>query len=529
MRKMIRVFVCLGALAVLPLTQMAQAAPARELSIGLSSNVTSMDPHYHNLTPNNALLRHVFESLITQDASQTLVPALATSWRNVDPMTWEFKLRRNVKFHDGSPFTAEDVAFSFKRAPNVPNSPSSFAPYLKAITEVVVKDEHTILLKTATPYPLMPNDIATVLIVSKKVAAQANTEDFNSGKATVGTGPYKFVEYVPNQRVVLKANFAYWAGEEPWEKVTFKMLTSAPARVAALLAKDVDTIEGVPTADLAMLSKDKRVSLFNKISNRIIYLHVDSGRATGSPFVFDKAGKPLEKNPLADVRVRQAISLAIDRFAISSRLMEGSALPAAQFLPDGFFGVSKNLKPSKQDVAAAKKLLTEAGYPNGFALTLHSPAGRYINDEKIAQTVAQMLTRAGIDTKVETMPPSVFFTRGTKLEFSLMLVGWGSETGEASSPLRALVATFDKDKGMGVSNRGRYSNAEVDRLLNDALATIDNPKRASLLAQATELAMKEVGIVPLHYEVTTWATRAGLRYTGRADQYTLATELRSAK
>jgi peptide/nickel transport system substrate-binding protein len=507
----------------------AHAAQPRELSIGLSSTVTSMDPHYHNLTPNNALLRHVFDSLIKQDPSQTLVPSLAKSWRTLDATTWEFKLRQNVTFHDGSPFTAEDVAFSFKRAPNVPNSPSSFAPYLKAITEVIVKDPHTIHLKTATPYPLMPNDIATVLIVSKKAAERATTEDYNSGKATIGTGPYKFAEYVPNQRVVLTPNFKYWAGEEPWEKVTFKMLTSAPARVAALLSKDVDAIEGVPTADLAMLSKDKRVAVFNKISNRIIYLHLDSGRATGSPFVFDKAGKPLEKNPLADVRVRQAISATIDRNAITSRIMEGSALPAAQFLPDGFFGVSKNLKPQKVDVALAKKLLADAGFPNGFAMTLHSPAGRYINDEKIAQAVAQMLSRVGIDTKVETMPPSVFFTRGTKLEFSFMLVGWGSETGEASSPLRALVATYDKDKGMGVSNRGRFSNAEVDRLLNEALATIDDAKRASLLAQSTEVAMKEVGIVPLHYEVSTWATRAGLRYAGRADQYTLAMELRTVK
>jgi peptide/nickel transport system substrate-binding protein len=505
------------------------AAPPRELSIGLASTVTSMDPHYHNLTPNNSVLRHVFDSLIKQDPSQALVPSLAKSWRTLDATTWEFKLRQNVTFHDGAPFTAEDVAFSFKRAPNVPNSPSSFAPYLKAITEVIVKDPHTIHLKTATPYPLMPNDIATVLIVSKKAAERAATEDFNSGKATIGTGPYKFAEYVPNQRVVFTPNFNYWGGEEPWEKVTFKMLTSAPARVAALLSKDVDAIEGVPTADLAMLSKDKRVAVFNKISNRIIYLHLDSGRATGSPFVFDKAGKALEKNPLADVRVRQAISAAIDRNAITSRIMEGSALPAGQFLPEGFFGVSKNLKPQKVDVALAKKLLADAGYPNGFAMTLHSPAGRYINDEKIAQAVAQMLSRVGIDTKVETMPPSVFFTRGTKLEFSFMLVGWGSETGEASSPLRALVATYDKDKGMGVSNRGRFSNADVDRLLNEALATIDDTKRASLLAQSTEVAMREAGIVPLHYEVSAWATRAGLRYTGRADQYTLAMELRPVK
>ncbi len=529
--KAIAHFFCLILFAA-SLFQQANAgstASSRELSIGLSSSITSIDPHYHNLTPNNALLRHVFDSLITQDASQTLVPSLARAWRSVDATTWEFKLRRDVTFHDGSPFTAEDVAFSFKRAPTVPNSPSSFAPYLKAITEVIVKDAYTIQLKTAAPYPLMPNDIATVLIVSKKAAERATTDDFNSGKAAVGTGPYKFSEYTPNQRVVLKANYKYWAGEEPWEKVTFKMLTSAPARVAALLSKDVDMIEGVPTADLANLSRDKRVSIFNKISNRVIYLHLDSGRKASSPFVFDKSGKPLDKNPLADVRVRQAISAAIDRNAITSRIMEGSALPAGQLLADGFFGVSKNLKAPKADVVLAKKLLADAGYPNGFAITLHSPAGRYINDEKIAQSVAQMLTRVGIDTKVETMPPSVFFTRGTKLEFSLMLVGWGSETGEASSPLRALVATYDKDKGMGVSNRGRFSNAEVDRLLAEALTTIDDSKRAILLGQSTEAAMKAVGVVPIHYEISTWATRADLRYQGRADQYTLATELRAVK
>ena len=508
--------------------QHASAAPAKELSIGLSSSITSMDPHHHNLTPNNALLRHVFNSLIAQDASQTLVPSLARSWRTVNATTWEFKLRPNVTFHDGTPFTAEDVAFSFKRAPTVPNSPSSFAPYLKAITEVVVVDTRTIHLKTAAPYPLMPNDIATVLIVSKKAAERATTDDFNSGKSAIGTGPYKFAEYVPNQRVVLTANYKYWAGEEPWEKVTFKMLTSAPARVAALLSKDVDAIEDVPPADLANLGKDKRVALFNKISNRIIYLHLDSGRKTGSPFVFDKSSKPLEKNPLADVRVRQAVSAAIDRYAITSRIMEGNALPAGQLLADGFFGVSKSLEAQKIDVPVAKKLLADAGYPNGFAMTLHSPAGRYINDEKIAQAVAQMLTRVGIDTKVETMPPSVFFTRGTKLEFSFMLVGWGSETGEASSPLRALVATYDKDKGMGVSNRGRFSNADVDRLLAEALTTIDNSKRAALLAQSTEAAIKDVGIVPLHYEISSWATRAGLRYTGRADQNTLAMDIRTS-
>jgi peptide/nickel transport system substrate-binding protein len=504
-------------------------ATGKDITIALSSSITSMDPHYHNITTNNGMMRHVYDTLIRQDASQALVPGLARSWRTLDDTTWEFKLQRDVKFHDGSAFTADDVAFSFKRAPNVANSPASFATYLKGIKELIVKDAHTLIIKTGAPYPLLANDLATVPIVAKGVGDKVTTDDFNSGKAAIGTGPYKFAEYVPNQRIVLKANYAYWAGEEPWGKVTFKILTSAPARVAALLSGDADFIEGVPTADLANLSKDKKVALFSRISNRVIYLHLDSGRKTGSPFVFDKSGKPLDKNPLADARVRQAMSKAIDRNAITTRIMESNAFPAAQFLPDGFFGVSKNLKPAKPDLAGAKALLAEAGYPSGFNVTLHSPVGRYINDEKVAQAIAQMLTRIGIETKVETMPPSVFFTRGTKLEFSLLLAGWGAETGEASSPLRALVATFDKDKGMGAANRGRYSNAEVDRLLAAALATIDDTKRAALLAEATEVAMKDAAIVPLHYEISSWASKAGLRYTGRADQYTLAMDLRSTK
>ncbi|MEP7156627.1 MAG: ABC transporter substrate-binding protein [Betaproteobacteria bacterium] len=513
--------------AVIKTDTKADAKPlSREISIGLSSAITSMDPHYHNLIPNNGVLRHIYDSLIRQDASQSLVPGLAKSWRAIDSTTWEFKLRRGVRWHDGHEFTAEDVAFTIKRAPNVPNSPASFATYLKAITAVEIVDPYTLVLRTAVPSPLLPNDIATVLIVSKKVGQTATTEDYNSGKAAIGTGPYKFVGYVPNQQIVVKANYAYWAGEEPWDKVTFKMLTNPATRVAALLSGDVAFIEGVPTQDQANLAKDKRFSLFNKVSNRIIYLHLDSGRKTRSPYTFDKDGKPLEKNPLADARVRRALSLAIDRAAIVSRIMDGNAIAAGQLLADGFFGVSKILKPEKPDPAQAKKLLSDAGYPDGFRLTLHGPAGRYINDDKIVQAVAQMLTRIGVDTRVETMPPSVFFSRGSRLEFSFIMVGWGAETGEASSPLRALLATYDTATGMGVANRGRYSNRELDRVLAQALTTIDDNKRAVLLAQATELGIRDTGLIPLHYEISTWATRSGLRYAGRADQYTLAMDLR---
>jgi peptide/nickel transport system substrate-binding protein len=505
------------------------AAPAADLTIGLAAEVTSTDPHYHNLSPNNSMAQHVFEQLISQDEKQRLVPALAESWKALDDLTWEFKLRKGVKWHDGSDFTADDVAFTVKRAPNVPNSPSSFGIYLKQLKEVVVKDPHTIVFKTAAPYPLMPSDISNIFIVSRKHGENATTEDYNSGKAAVGTGPYRFVEWVRGDRIVLARNPAYWGKKEPWDKVTFKVISNSAARVAALLAGDVQVIESVPTADIARMKQNKDVAVVSGVSNRVIYLHVDSGREKNSPFVTDKQGKPLEKNPLRDVRVRKAISKAINRQAIVERVMEESAIPASQLLPEGFFGVSPKLKVEKYDVDGAKKLLAEAGYKDGFGLTIHGPNNRYINDEKVCQAIAQMLSRVGIDTKVETMPSNVFFSRGSKLEFSLMLVGWGSGTGEASSPLKSLLATFDKDKGMGASNRGRYSNPKLDQLLDEALRTVDDKKREKLLQEATEAGINDLGIIPIHYEVSTWGTRKGLAYTARTDQNTLAMGVRPAK
>jgi peptide/nickel transport system substrate-binding protein len=507
----------------------SSAHAARDISIGLQAAITSMDPHYHNLSPNNSMMQHVFEGLIKRDENQKLVPGLATSWKAVDDMTWEFKLRKNVRFHDGSPFTAEDVAFTLKRVPNVPNSPSSFATFTKPIVDVKIVDPHTIVFKTATPHVLLPSDLASVMIVSKLHGEKAGTEDYNAGKACIGTGPYKFAEYVPNQRVVVKANYGYWGGEEPWDKITFKILTNAAARVAALLSGDVQMIETVPTSDIAKMERDKNLSVVSKVSNRVIYVHLNQSTEKSPPFVFDKAGKPLDRNPFRDVRVRKALSMAVNRDAIVDRVMEKKGVAAAQLLPDIFYGTSKKLKPAKHDPEGAKKLLVEAGYPNGFAMTLHGPAGRYINDDKVIQALAQFYSRIGIDTKVETFPASVYFTRATNLEFGYMLLGWGTESGEQASAMRSLLATRDPAKGMGVNNRGRYTNPAFDKLLEQALVTMDDKKREGLIQQAAEMVMGEVGLIPLHYEVSTWAAAKGFKYTPRTDQYTLATSLKPSK
>ncbi len=319
----------------------------------------------------------------------------------------------------------------------------------------------------------------------------------------------------------MQRNPQYWGGVEPWEKVIFKPLTNDAARVAALLAGDVDLIDVVPSADLERVKRTSSLSLYRIVSNRVMYLHLDSDR-DASPFITGVTGK----NPLKDVRVRNAISLAINRPAIADRVMEGLAIPANQLLPEGFFGHNPALPPAKYDPEGAKKLLADAGYPNGFGITLHAPNNRYPNDEKIAQAVAQMLSRIGIATKVEAMPSNIFFSRGTKLDFSFLLAGWGSGTGEVSSPLRALLATFNKDTGMGSANRGRYSNPKMDAVLNQALETVDDAKREKLLQEACRLAMEGYGIIPIHYNINTWASKKGLTYVPRTDEFTLAMSTR---
>ncbi len=505
------------------------AARAAEISIGLGAEVTSIDPHFHNLSPNNNIAQHIFDTLVQQDERQRLKPGLAESWKVLeDGLTWEFKLRKGVKYHDGSDFTADDVAFTVQRAPNVPNSPSSYGIYLATIKETVVVDPFTIRFKTATPYPLFPTDISNIFIVSKKIAEKAATADYDSGKATIGTGPFKLADFKRGDRILLEKNPNYWGPKPAWDKVTMRLLTNDASRVAALLAGDVQMIENVPTPDMARIKASKDLVVADVVSNRIIYLHIDTNRDQ-SPFVTDKAGKPLDKNPLKDLRVRKAMSLAIDRKTIVAKVMEGLAVPAGQLLPDGFFGVSPKLKPDAYDLAGAKKLLADAGYPNGFGLTIHSPNNRYVNDEKIAQAVAQMLTRAGIDTKVEAMPSNVFFSRSSKLEFSFMLVGWGSGTGETSSPLKSLLATFDPKKGWGPSNRGRYSNPRMDTVLEKALMTVDDKAREKLLAEASEIGIGDLGIIPLHYQINTWAMKKGLTYPARTDEYTLAQEVKPTK
>jgi peptide/nickel transport system substrate-binding protein len=526
------------ALAASALALATTPALAQELKVGVAAEVTSIDPHFHNVGPNNSLRKHIFEGLVGNDDSQKLKPELAASWRAVDEKAWEFKLRPNVKFTNGDAFTAKDVVYTFCRIPTVENSPSSFTVFTRGFAAVETPDPQTLIIRTTEPQPLLPNNMAALGILSSKanggegvvwkasgcegLGTPPKSQDFNDPAKAVGTGPFKLKEYTRGTQVVLERNEDYWGEKPHWARVTWRPFTSAGPRVAALLAGDVDLIENPPIQDFDKI-KSAGFQIAQGISNRIIYLHMDQfkGADWKTPGV-----RGTDKNPFLDKRVREAVSKAINRQAIVERIMGGVAQSAGELLPTPLFGTSPDMKPTAFDPDGARKLLAEAGYPNGFEVTLGTPNDRYINDGQIAQAVAQMLTRVGIKTSVDASTASTFFTRRNKYEFSLYLAGWGADSGEMSNSLVALVSTPNPTTGRGHTNRGRYSNPEVDKLVEEAQRTVDDGKREALLRQASKLAMSDFAVIPLHFEVTPWAFKKGLTYKARIDQYTLATEVR---
>ena len=506
---------------------LAFSANAADLRVAVSSAATALDPDFQNATPNIAVSRNMFETLTKMDAESRLVPGLAQSWRMINDTTWEFKLRP-AKFHDGSKLTDEDVIWSLDRPATITNSPAAFTIFTKAITGKKIIDAETIQLTTATPYPLLPTDLASIFIVSKAATEGVPSAEFNTGRGMVGTGPYKFVSFVRDDRVVVARNPDYWGAKPEWDKVEIRFISSDPARLAAMLAGDVDAIDNVPTTDIETVKADKRFSFVAKKSQRLVFLFLDSGR-DAAPGVTDLAGKPLDKNPMKDVRVRRAINMAIDRGAIRERIMTGLAYPTNNLVTDAMQGFDPKLEKVPFNPTEAKKLLTEAGYPNGFAMTLASPNNRLINDSKVAQAVAQMLTRVGIKTQVDAMPFMSIAGRGQKGEFAFSMMAWGVQTAEASSPVRALVACADKDKGWGVVNWGNYCNKSVDALLTQAVATMDDKARTALLQQTVDKVIDDVALVPLYFQATTWAAKKSISILARTDEVTSAESFKPAK
>ena len=507
----------------------AGQAAAQTATIAVGAPVTSLDPHYHQLSPNNAAADTIFDRLVNTDHQARGVPGLATEWRVVAPTVWEFRLRPNVRFHNGNAFTAEDVAFTLGRLPNVPNSPSSFAVYSRPLTRIEIVDPLTIRFHTAQPYPLLPLDMTNVRIIDKETAENASTSDFNEVRAAQGTGPYRVVSHRNGDRIVFERFDGYWGDRAPFQRISYRMITNDAARTAALLAGDVDLIDQVPTSDLTNLRRNQNVRLSEAVGLRLVFLGLDHLRPANenSPYVTDNDGKPLGRNPLQDVRVRRALSMAIDRRAIVDRIMEGAAVPANQFLPEGVFGFVPDLPAPAFDADGARRLLAEAGYPQGFRIQLNGPNDRYINDARIIQAIGQMWTRIGVRTAVEAQPWTTFVGRAGRQEYSAFLIGWGSNP-DGSHPLRNILATVSRERGWGASNRGRFSNPQLDTLLEQSLVEMDEAKRERLVIDAMRIGMQEVGVIPLHIQTNIWATRRGFEHTARNDELTRAQDLRPA-
>lgn len=500
-------------------------AQARDLIIALRAEPTSMDPQYHSLTPNTQLSQTLFDPLVRTDAQAKPVAALAEKWE-IDDDVWTFHLRKDVTFTDGTPLTAQDVVFTYDRVHKVPNSPSSYALYLSTIDKVEAIDDHTVRITTKGPSPVLLPNLSMVPIMSHKAAAGdapegKTTVQLNAGDGLIGTGPYKFVSWQRGSEIVFERNDDYWGKKPDWERIIYRPITNPAARVAALLAGDVDLIEDPPTDDLARLKNENSLYVQETPSLRVIYIALNQG---------DEVPKGMEgtngKNPLQDKRVREALSLAIDRQAIVDRIMGGAAQPAGNLLAFPGFGTTESLsKPPKADLEKAKKLLAEAGYPNGFTVSLGSPAGRYTNDQRIAQTVAAMWARLGVKTNVETSAPAVFFKQRDQYAFSTYLAGWAVSSGEMINPLKSLVMSKDPAQGFGTTNWSKYSNKELDSLISQASRTLDDAERAEILAKAGELVINDYGILPLQFELSVWAMKKDIRYDGRADQFTLAQDV----
>ena len=501
---------------------LALPAVAQNLAIGIGGAITSADPHFYNSSPNNALATHIFDRLVERDARAQLYPGLAESWQPVGETVWEFKLRGGVNWHDGRGFSADDVAFSMERAPRVPNSPGGFGGAVRAITRVEVVNPTTIRFLTARPHPLLPNDLASVAIVSRRAAAGASTEDYNNGRAAIGTGPYRLLRYRAGDTASLARNDAWFGPRQPWARVEYRFIGNDTARTGALLGGEVQVIDQVHSSDLQRLRRDSRVVVSETPGLGVMFLAADQSRRGNLPYVSDNAGLPLDANPFSDVRVRRALSLAVNRAALAALVMEGAAQPTGQWLPPDTFGYNPEVTVPPFDAEGARRLLAEAGFANGFRLTLHTPNDRYPNDLKAAQAVAQMWNRIGVRTEVEALPWTSFAERSARQEFAMRLAGWGSASGEASSALVSLLGTHEPTKLTGLANDMRYSNPALDSLTERAVATPDNAAREALLREAVAMAMEDVAVIPLYQLTNSWALKRGLRHEPRMDERTLA-------
>jgi peptide/nickel transport system substrate-binding protein len=519
-----------AAAAAAILVAAASFADAKTLRWSSQGDYLTADPMAQNELLTNSINGHVYESLVERGKNLEIIPSLAVSWKETRPLVWIFNLRKGVKWHDGSDFTADDVVFSINR---LQGATSNFRVYANDVGQARKIDDYTVEFTAKVPSNVVLEILANSLFMMNKAWCEKNnatkTQDFANEKEAytarnaMGTGPFILVSRDPDVKSVFKKNPNWWGLKEKRfegnaDEIVYTPIKEANTRMAALLSGELDFVLDPPPQDIDKLKQDKNIKVYEGRENRIIFLGMDQAR---DELLYSNVKG---KNPFKDKRVRQAFYQAIDVNAINKTVMRGLSIPTAINLPNPVkAGIPKEMdKRYPYDIAAAKKLLADAGYPNGFETQIDCPNNRYINDEKICVAVAGMAAKIGINLKVNAIPRAQFFPKAQRLEVSMYMLGWGGATTDAYFTLSPVLHSRN-NKGDGDFNWGNYKDDVFDQLADTSKAEADPKRRQELINKAMQRLHEEVHTIPLHLQVIPWASRANVQVVHRADNWLQAT------
>lgn len=506
------------------LVMCASGADAKKFRWSSQGDFPSADPHAVNDGLGNSINGMVYEPLVMRGRNLELIPALAVGWRQTAPTSWLFQLRKGVRFHDGSPFRAEDVVFSVKRAQG---ATSGFRGFAAALGEPRIVDGHNIEFTTPAPNPILPDHASAIMIMSRAWAEKHNavrSQDFRNreesyaSRNAAGTGPFRLVLREPDVQSVFVKSSDWWGLSESgyWdgnvEEFAYVPIKRETTRTAALLSGEIDFILDPPVQDVERLRNSAGIKVVEVPESRFVFIGMDQHR---DELLYSSLKG---RNPFRDRRVRQALYQAIDVHAIRRTVMRGSSVPTGVMLPNpDAAGMPKSLERRyPYDVEAARRLLAEAGYADGFDVTMDCPNNRFINDEKICLAVAAMLSRIGLRTHVNAVPRAIFFPKLLKRDVSLYLSGWGTASPDPMLTLQHVVRGRTAD-GDGEFNAGNYSDPELDALLDAAKTEMNPARRNELIAEALRRHHDMIFHIPLHRQTIVWAMRSSVSAVQRAN------------
>ncbi len=499
------ILACLACLT-LTLAGPSWAAEEKVLTVGLSTEPVSLDPHAIATASVISMCANIFDSLVFVDEDLKTWPGLAQKWENTDPLTWVFHLRQNVKFHDGSPFTAEDVKFSIERAKNWEKS--GIKSRVRFITKVEVVDPQTVKLITDKPFAPLTRFLYWVPIMSKAYV-EAKGQDHQATNP-MGTGSYRLKEWIKGDHFTLIANREHFAGPASIQTVKVRPLNNNATRTAALLSGEVQLIDFVPVRDTKRIEADKKLKIMTKPSTRCIYIYMDQDRVKSPKIKGDK-------NPFMDLKVRKAVALAVNKEALVKHVMNGFAVPAEQMYPQTVTGSDPALKGPGHNLEEAKRLLKEAGYPDGFEVTFDTTNDDFANDDEIAQAVASQLAKIGIKVKINAAPKKIIYALQGSRDTSFGTSYWTSSMGDAIRFLDNCAHANSKDKGLGRWNIGGYGDKESDALIEQSGKSVDQKLREQAMQKAQQIFLaRDQAFVPLYFPVNIYGVSAGLSFTPSA-------------